>query len=143
MSAESNGFAWCEAMLPKVSRTFAINIAELRGDLHRSIVLAYLWCRIFDTVEDAESFAVEAKIATLREFQSLFGQDPLDPERLQKLIGKLDGLDGDPDEVELVRNAGRVAGSYNRLPDAYRQAIRPSLVAMAHGMAEFQELDRS
>ena len=44
---------YCREMLPKVSRTFALNISVLEGDLHRSILIAYLFCRIVDTVEDA------------------------------------------------------------------------------------------
>ncbi|MBT5375365.1 MAG: squalene/phytoene synthase family protein, partial [Nitrospinaceae bacterium] len=46
-------WTYCVKTLPKVSRTFALNISVLKGDLHRSILVAYLFCRIVDTVEDA------------------------------------------------------------------------------------------
>ena len=44
--------AWkyAEDTLQLVSRTFALNIQVLRGKLHRSILLAYLYLRIADTV---------------------------------------------------------------------------------------------
>ncbi|HCK68750.1 MAG TPA: squalene/phytoene synthase, partial [Nitrospina sp.] len=46
-------WTYCVQTLPKVSRTFALNISILRGTLYRSILTAYLFCRIVDTVEDA------------------------------------------------------------------------------------------
>ena len=44
---------YCVETLPKVSRTFALNISVLKGNLHKSILVAYLFCRTIDTVEDA------------------------------------------------------------------------------------------
>ena len=43
---------FCEAALTRVSRTFAVNIRVLPADLRRAVLLAYLFCRVVDTVED-------------------------------------------------------------------------------------------
>ncbi len=47
------GRAYCSDMLPKVSRTFALCIRLLPADLEHPVLLAYLLCRIADTIEDA------------------------------------------------------------------------------------------
>ena len=46
-------WTYCQQTLPKVSRTFALNIKTLQGEQHRSVLIAYLFCRTVDTVEDA------------------------------------------------------------------------------------------
>src|SRR5215831_2258586 len=45
--------AFCRAMLPRVSRTFAINIRLLGGSMGEAVRVGYLMCRIADTIEDA------------------------------------------------------------------------------------------
>jgi len=45
--------AYCRWALPRVSRTFAINIRLLSGPVGDAVRVAYLLCRIADTLEDA------------------------------------------------------------------------------------------
>ena len=66
---------YCRNILPKVSRTFALNISVLKGNLHRSVLTGYLFCRIIDTVEDAAKLDPKIKIKLLLEFSRLL-QDP-------------------------------------------------------------------
>ena len=44
---------FCQDMLPKVSRTFAVCITLLPQDLEHSVLIAYLLCRVADTLEDS------------------------------------------------------------------------------------------
>ena len=44
---------FCNDMLPRVSRTFAICIRLLPPDLEHSVLIAYLLCRVADTIEDS------------------------------------------------------------------------------------------
>ena len=46
---------FCQDMLPKVSRTFAVCIKLLPQDLEHSVLIAYLLCRVADTIEDSPS----------------------------------------------------------------------------------------
>ena len=76
-------WAYCHQTLPKVSRTFALNIKVLQGELHRSILIAYLFCRTVDTIEDAAKLDPKIKIRLLLEFSRLiensnYRQDHLD-----------------------------------------------------------------
>jgi len=56
---------FCQEILPAVSRTFALSIRLLPGDLALPSRDAYLLCRIADTIEDAPDFAADEKAALL------------------------------------------------------------------------------
>ena len=74
---------YCEEILPQVSRTFALNIAQLQGDIYKAVLLGYLFFRIADTFED-NTFQNEAqKIRALHDYSEIFrGNKNLD-ERLK------------------------------------------------------------
>ena len=55
-------WTYCQQTLPKVSRTFALNIKTLQGEQHRSVLIAYLFCRTVDTVVDAAELDPKIKI---------------------------------------------------------------------------------
>lgn len=59
--AQSNASAYQEAILPKVSRTFALTIPQLPPALRDVVANAYLLCRIADTIEDEPAFSAEEK----------------------------------------------------------------------------------
>jgi len=59
--APSNAGAYQEAILPKVSRTFALTIPQLPPALRDVVANAYLLCRIADTIEDEPAFSAEEK----------------------------------------------------------------------------------
>lgn len=59
-------------MLGKTSRTFALNIQILPAGLRRQVLLAYLFCRMADTLEDDGRLDPESKIHLLNTFRSLF-----------------------------------------------------------------------
>ena len=64
-------FAFCEESLVRVSRTFAINIKILKGNSYKGLLLAYLLCRIADTIEDDPCFPVPFKMQKLCEYSEL------------------------------------------------------------------------
>ena len=52
---------FCYHILPGVSRTFAISISHLKGNLHWAVFTGYLFCRMADTIEDAWDVPLEIK----------------------------------------------------------------------------------
>lgn len=48
-------------LLPKVSRTFALSISLLRPPSRQAVSVAYLLCRVVDTLEDAPTLSLERK----------------------------------------------------------------------------------
>jgi farnesyl-diphosphate farnesyltransferase len=130
---------YCEEILPKVSRTFALNIGRLKGETYRATLLGYLLFRIADTFEDSR-VPCPKKIEALHGFAQTFeGNKPLE-ERLglyESLVGRLLEDEGSP-EAHLVKNGGRVLRCYFDLPAAYREIMDPRIVETAFGMAKFQ-----
>jgi len=111
----------------------------LRGELYRSVLLAYLWCRIIDTVEDAPGVDSGIKVKALREFAGLFEQLNLNLEAMTAWAGRLSELKGAPDELDLLHHTEHVTRCFCELPETHRRAIRPSVIRMAQGMADFQQ----
>ncbi len=68
-------WSYSEYMLQKVSRTFALNIGVLPLALKKSVLLAYLFCRMADTVEDDPSLPGEEKKELLALFRAIFERD--------------------------------------------------------------------
>lgn len=131
-------WSYCEATLPKVSRTFALNIRVLEGDLRNSILVAYLFCRIVDTVEDAAELDPRIKIRLLFEFSKII-QDPAYRETaLDTWVEDCKAVDGSVNDLDLLANTPTVFRAFDSLPENHRAQIIPSVSEMARGMAWFQ-----
>jgi len=130
---------YCVQALPKVSRTFALNISVLRGEIHRSVLIAYLFCRIVDTVEDAGKLDGATKIKLLLEFAHIL-EDPAHREKaLRQWIADISVVDGSASDLELLKQTARVFNIFDSLQEKYQQQIIPSVSKMARGMAHFQK----
>jgi len=123
--------AWCSAMLPKVSRTFALCIRLLPTALEHPVCVAYLLCRIADTIEDSATLTASEKSRLLAEFRTAVGGGAM-PAEVQAEFA-----DAVTDDEVLARDSAVVLHAFRRLPDATRAAIRPSVQEMCDGMAEF------
>ena len=130
---------YCHAVLPRVSRTFALNIGQLEGDIHRTVLLGYLLFRIADTFEDTVYQEEGAKITALRDFSDIFKGDKDLGQRLA-LYEPLKFLwTENSDAKDLVENGHRALRCYFDIPESHRQIIDPLIVKTAEGMAGFQE----
>ena len=131
-------WAYCQETLPKVSRTFALNICVLEGELKRSVLVAYLFCRIVDTVEDAAQLDARIKIRLLNEFAAIIQ----DPDRragsLETWVQDCRQVDGSPADLDLLANTPRVFRVFDTLPANHRDQVIPAVAEMARGMAGFQ-----
>lgn len=130
---------YCQKALPKVSRTFALNISVLKGDLHRSILTAYLFCRIIDTIEDAARLDPKIKIKLLHEFSRLIQDADYRRGALSDWIRECGAVDGSPHDLELLSQARRAFNVFDSLPANHQARIIPSVSEMARGMAYFQK----
>lgn len=130
--------SYCNAMLPRVSRTFALCIRLLPPELERSVMVAYLLCRIADTIEDAEQLPVEQKQTLLRHFAASLSRPRGGAGYLRQAFAPDDGA-----ESHLCHNAGRVLGAFGDLDPAEQDAIRPWVEEMCCGMIEFSRQPRA
>ncbi len=123
---------FCEAMLPKVSRTFAICIRLLPDDLEHAVLVAYLLCRVADTIEDSPFLAQHEKVRLL----CAFGHS-LDPDGSGAGLLRDTFRSSTSDEELLAREADTVLAEFHRLPSGQQDAVRPWIKEMCSGMAEF------
>ncbi len=122
--------AFCNRILPAVSRTFAISIQLLPGELGRSVLCAYLLCRIADTVEDDRSLPAAAKGQLLDRMLTAFVNEN-EAAHFQSVASALNGEDA---HVELVRHAEQVFTLWRDLPGGSREHVRRWVTEMATGM---------
>ncbi|MDG2990036.1 phytoene/squalene synthase family protein [Candidatus Synechococcus calcipolaris G9] len=124
---------FCQEILPEVSRTFAISIRFLPGTLGRAVLVAYLICRIADTIEDDPLASITAKTALLDHLLECFDS----PSLANHYGHTARGVQGEAAHVRLVENTNLVFAMYRNLPIASQQHVRRWVSEMVHGMKKF------
>jgi farnesyl-diphosphate farnesyltransferase len=122
----------CYALLPKVSRTFALNIRILPGELRPSVTVAYLLFRLADTVEDCPGLDPDSKgelFEALVERLETRGPLLLPRSSESRLLAAVR-----PAEAELVRRGETVFRVFSSLPFQAREIIASHVVETAQGM---------
>lgn len=121
------------ALLPRVSRTFALGIKLLPARLELPVRLGYLLCRIADTLEDDLALPAARKAELLDAFMACF-DDPAGADAFPAYAAE---LTTSADYLDLVRANGGVFALLRRL-DAPTQAIlRRWIAEMVSGMRAF------
>ena len=128
-----NPTEFCQEILPAVSRTFALSIRLLPGDLGDAVRDAYLLCRIADTIEDAGQLAAQDKASLLDAFAACFD----DPAMVGEFTARAAVVTGDAAHVRLTRNADLVFAAYRDLPEQTRRHVRHWVLEMITGMRKF------
>jgi farnesyl-diphosphate farnesyltransferase len=126
----SDAEAFCERLLPRVSRTFAISIRLLPGQLGRSVLCAYLLCRIADTIEDEHDRSADDKARLLDAMLVAF-RGFAEANAFQSLCAK---VTGDPAHAELVHGAADVFTLWRDLPGQSREHVQRWVGEMVRGM---------
>jgi farnesyl-diphosphate farnesyltransferase len=121
-------------MLPQVSRTFALCIRLLPPELEYPVLIAYLLCRIADTIEDTADLPGGDKARLLAAFRATLEDPRADAAALETAFGQ----PRNPEE-RLAESAIRVLREFRHLDPNVQAAIRPWVQEMCDGMAEFSE----
>ena len=127
------------AVLPGVSRTFALTIPQLPDGLWEPVTTAYLLCRIADTIEDDAELSPEEK----RRFQERFAQaveGHEDPAALARELAPSLSRRTPAPERELVENTARVVRLTRAQDDRTRAALARCVRIMCEGMSRYQAL---
>jgi farnesyl-diphosphate farnesyltransferase len=126
-------YVWCEDMLCKVSRSFAMVIQQLPLELRMSVCVFYLVLRGLDTVEDdMEAFKGrrDEKLAHLTTFY----------QKLTVPGWTMSGV-GEGHEAELLEHFGAVNAVFAALRPVDRDTIADVCRRMGEGMAAFSGRD--
>lgn len=122
---------FCASVLPRVSRTFALSIAALPESLRETVGVAYLLCRIVDTIEDDRDLAADVRERLFDRFEELTSHDRAEDFDLAIASGSAA-------DRELCAQAGAVYRVFRALPSAHRDLCRPHILEMARGMREYR-----
>jgi farnesyl-diphosphate farnesyltransferase len=124
---------FCQDILPKVSRTFAISIRFLPGQLGRSVLCGYLLARIADTIEDDPKASISAKSSLLDQLINCFEDSDL----ADRYASLTHSVSGDPAHLELVHQTHQVFTLFRSLPIQSQQTLQHWLTEMIVGMKKF------
>ena len=131
--------AFAEFMLTKTSRTFALNIQVLPRRLRNQVLLAYLFCRMADTLEDDSELETDRKIRLLEDFRSLFPPDRNWESRLADFLASLpkEWAGSDRWDHLLVAHSHWIFPLLNDFPNPAIKAISACVQEMCDGMIRF------
>lgn len=129
-------------MLQGVSRTFALNIKNLSGSLHDSVLSSYMICRLFDTVEDSPVLSVQEKCDHLVFLENCFvkGCTQMDNSsciEVQKWGDAHQNITYLLDEKKLLKNVGLLWQFLQILPAPDKKFMISAICEMSQGMRWF------
>ncbi len=127
---------YCRAMLPRVSRTFAPTILMLPEALEKPVTVAYLLCRIADTVEDTERLKLNDKRLLLEKFINIF---KINEQNLPAFLNAIADFPSECADDELVHNIERVMSVFYSFPEKAQKHIGFWVVEMSRGMSKFAQ----
>lgn len=129
---------YCENMLPKVSRTFAPTIRRLPNGLRLQVTVAYLLCRIADTVEDSPDLVLEDKKQLLELYAQIFkGSDK--EKTLNTFMQQLKALPENTDDEKLAHHLPIVLDVYFTFTPSMRAFIARWVAEMSLGMRKYAQ----
>lgn len=120
-------------ILPAVSRTFALSIKVLPGDLGQAVNCAYLLCRIADTIEDEPLMPAPEKAALFDRMLACF-DDPASADAFPALTER---MAGEPAHLRLIHHADLVFVIYRQMGAETREHVKRWVTEMAVGMRKF------
>jgi len=126
--------AWCDAALPRVSRTFALNIRLLAGTFREAVSIGYLLCRAADALEDSWPGSADEIRARFRLLLDSLGEDDAPAE---SLAAQARGAAGGESDLELVAGLPRVQRVWRALPGGDREVLAECVRTMATGMCRY------
>jgi farnesyl-diphosphate farnesyltransferase len=123
--------------LVQVSRTFALSIEALPDSLRPAVRVAYLLCRILDTIEDDAGVEPSARQHLFDGFAALVSYDVVEVEPFEVMSRRVELGSAREWEADLCCRSSIVFRVFRSLPRAQREAIRPHVLEMCRGMQRF------
>src|SRR5262245_59781668 len=94
---ERRDLEFATAILPFVSRTFAISIEGLPDGFRDAVRTAYLLCRIVDTIEDESPLASASRESLFDAFDTALADDTVEAAAFERLCERIDLARGSAD----------------------------------------------
>ncbi|HED12029.1 MAG TPA: phytoene/squalene synthase family protein [Caldithrix abyssi] len=127
---------YCLGMLPRVSRTFAPTIRMLPAALELPVTVAYLMCRIADTIEDSEHIPLKEKQEILDIYVRLVRGER---EARKHFLRRIHILPVNSADDELTHNVERVMQVFSGFSSVLQKHITFWVVEMSMGMQKYAQ----
>jgi farnesyl-diphosphate farnesyltransferase len=131
--AARDALAFGRGIISRVSRTFAIGIAVLPGELGKAVLVGYLLCRIADTIEDDGSATAARRQELLARFVACFDDDA----KAASFATEASDIQADASYLELLHGTKKVFDLLRSLPKQSAAIVEKWTREMAVGMSEF------
>lgn len=135
---------FCRRTLPRVSRTFALNIELLGGSLREAVRVAYLLCRAADTIEDRWAGSPDEIESRFDAFAAALGGDAAAAASLATAAPASGpspaaaGAARHPDsDFDLLAHLPLVLEAFRGLEPGDREAVAEGVLTMAAGMRRY------
>ena len=133
---DSHEAALLHGILKNVSRTFYLSLAALPKTLRRQMGLAYLFCRVADTIADSPVLPERRRLPALHTFRSQFQNDSPSRNEIAGLIQTARGHfpGGCEDERRLLVRLQDCFDLYDRLSPGDRCLVSNLVATLTRGM---------
>ena len=136
-SANATALAYQNEILIGVSRTFALTIPELPGQLRTVVANAYLLCRIADTIEDEPALDAQAKAHFQQQFSAIIADKACCHAFARELAPLLSEATLEA-EHDLIRNTHQVIAVTRSFTTQQQNALFRCVQVMGRGMSRYQ-----
>jgi farnesyl-diphosphate farnesyltransferase len=126
-------------LLQGVSRSFALTIPQLPWGLRRVVTIAYLLCRIADTIEDEENLTLNQKQLFFLEFIDVVHGKASAKHFADELSTLLSNSTPAAEKV-LIRNTPYVVQTMFKFRENQQTALKRCVSIMSTGMESFQKI---
>jgi 4,4'-diapophytoene synthase len=127
-----------QQLLQGVSRSFALTIPNLPPQLCQTVTIAYLLCRIVDTIEDEENLPISEKHQFFKEFIDVVNGRSA-PDRFAGRLYPLLSGNTLPAEKELIAETPVVIRHFFHASPPQQSMLRRCVTTMSTGMLAFQK----
>jgi phytoene/squalene synthetase len=127
--------AFYQGHLDRVSRSFAVCIRELHAPLREWTSLAYLLCRVLDTVEDSQWPEPTLQAEQYTTFEGFIREPPHGAavsawaQRFPATVA--------PGEYALLQDSEHLFAALHALPEAVQRAMQRTVLCMSAGMQHY------
>jgi farnesyl-diphosphate farnesyltransferase len=129
---EDKGWAYCEAMLPKVSRSFVVPISMLTGELRKAVTCGYLLCRIVDTIEDEPNLSLSTRRALYDRWLRVLDGDT-------ECLGLAEVATSNSPDMDLAAEASTVLAALAATGENTQTIVKRWVIEMTLGMRTYSE----
>ncbi|MCJ7450721.1 MAG: squalene/phytoene synthase family protein [Candidatus Nanohaloarchaeota archaeon QJJ-9] len=128
---------YCMEAIQDVSRTFALGINRLKGDIQDYICVSYLLCRIPDTIEDDNRIEADKKEDLLKKYADIVEEPSYGG--INSFLEKARPYRKDGVYWDLLNNTEKVFTAYKEFPSDIKENVSSPIQEMVEGMSSIVE----